>query len=53
MFCFFKGVNAAFDILVICNVNVYDLTRWLLGGKKAADVSVLLTHRTSSLLAVA
>lgn len=32
------GVNAAFDILVICNVNVYDLTRWLLGGKKAADV---------------
>ncbi|KAF4087339.1 hypothetical protein AMELA_G00094670 [Ameiurus melas] len=32
------GVNASFDILVICNVNIYDLTRGLLVAKKAADV---------------
>ncbi|KAK2850250.1 hypothetical protein Q7C36_009033 [Tachysurus vachellii] len=32
------GVNASFDILVISNVNIYDLTRRLLVAKRAKDV---------------
>ncbi|XP_036435293.1 protein O-mannosyl-transferase TMTC4 [Colossoma macropomum] len=32
------GVNAAFDILMICNLNIYELTHRLLVGRKAAGV---------------
>ncbi|XP_076857820.1 protein O-mannosyl-transferase TMTC4 isoform X2 [Brachyhypopomus gauderio] len=32
------GVNAAFDVLVVCNLNVYELIRALLFGRKSADL---------------
>ncbi|XP_026857179.2 protein O-mannosyl-transferase TMTC4 isoform X4 [Electrophorus electricus] len=31
------GVSAAFDILIVCNLNVYELTRNLLFGRKSPD----------------
>uniref|UniRef100_A0AAR2LRZ5 dolichyl-phosphate-mannose--protein mannosyltransferase n=1 Tax=Pygocentrus nattereri TaxID=42514 RepID=A0AAR2LRZ5_PYGNA len=34
------GVNAAFDILMICNLNIYELTHRLLVRRKAVGVSV-------------
>lgn len=38
--CIFpQGVNAAFDILLICNVNVYELSQKLLLRKNPLDVS--------------
>ncbi|XP_071198065.1 protein O-mannosyl-transferase TMTC4 isoform X2 [Salvelinus alpinus] len=33
------GVNAAFDVLLICNVNVYELSQRLFLRRKADDVS--------------
>ncbi|KAL0964105.1 hypothetical protein UPYG_G00318730 [Umbra pygmaea] len=36
------GVNAAFDVLLICNVNVFELGHRVFLRKKAADVSVLV-----------
>ncbi|XP_061083229.1 protein O-mannosyl-transferase TMTC4 isoform X1 [Conger conger] len=33
------GVNAAFDILMICNVNVFELSQRLLGRQKMMDVT--------------
>lgn len=36
---FLQGVNAAFDVLLICNVNVYELSQRLLLRKKSFDVS--------------
>ncbi|KAM4608747.1 protein O-mannosyl-transferase TMTC4 isoform 2-T3 [Polymixia lowei] len=36
------GVNAAFDVLLICNVNVYELSQRLLLRKKPVEVSELL-----------
>ncbi|XP_041719607.1 protein O-mannosyl-transferase TMTC4 [Coregonus clupeaformis] len=33
------GVNAAFDVLLICNVNVYELSQTLFLRRKAEDVS--------------
>ncbi|XP_014019261.1 protein O-mannosyl-transferase TMTC4 isoform X1 [Salmo salar] len=33
------GVNAAFDVLLICNVNVYELSQRLFIRRKAEDVS--------------
>ncbi|XP_026232300.1 protein O-mannosyl-transferase TMTC4 isoform X2 [Anabas testudineus] len=36
------GVNAAFDILLICNVNVYELSQKLLLRKNPLDVSEML-----------
>ncbi|XP_023836981.1 protein O-mannosyl-transferase TMTC4 isoform X2 [Salvelinus sp. IW2-2015] len=33
------GVNAAFDVLLICNVNVYELSQRLFLRRKAEDVS--------------
>uniref|UniRef100_A0A669CV90 Transmembrane O-mannosyltransferase targeting cadherins 4 n=1 Tax=Oreochromis niloticus TaxID=8128 RepID=A0A669CV90_ORENI len=36
------GVNAAFDVLLICNVNVYELSQRLLLRKKSFDVSELV-----------
>lgn len=41
--CIFpQGVNAAFDVLVICNVNVYELSQRLLLRKNPLDVSYRL-----------
>lgn len=38
--CIFpQGVNAAFDVLLICNVNVYDLSQRLLLRRNPLDVS--------------
>lgn len=34
-----QGVNAAFDVLLICNVNVYELSQRLLLRKNLLDVS--------------
>ncbi|CAB1346800.1 unnamed protein product [Coregonus sp. 'balchen'] len=34
-----SGVNAAFDVLLICNVNVYELSQTLFLRRKAEDVS--------------
>lgn len=36
------GVNAAFDVLLICNVNVYELSQKLLLRKNSFDVSEML-----------
>ncbi|XP_055360762.1 protein O-mannosyl-transferase TMTC4 isoform X2 [Betta splendens] len=36
------GVNAAFDVLVICNVNVYELSQRLLLRKNPLDVCEML-----------
>ncbi|XP_044073262.1 protein O-mannosyl-transferase TMTC4 isoform X3 [Siniperca chuatsi] len=36
------GVNAAFDVLLICNVNVYELSQRLLLRKNPLDVSEIL-----------
>uniref|UniRef100_A0AAY5JZH3 dolichyl-phosphate-mannose--protein mannosyltransferase n=1 Tax=Esox lucius TaxID=8010 RepID=A0AAY5JZH3_ESOLU len=36
------GVNAAFDVLLICNVNVFELSHRLFLKKKTADVSELV-----------
>ncbi|KAJ8012508.1 hypothetical protein DPEC_G00043550 [Dallia pectoralis] len=36
------GVNAAFDVLLICNVNVFELSHRLFLRKKRADVSELV-----------
>lgn len=36
---FLQGVNAAFDVLLICNVNVYELSQRLLLRKNPLDVS--------------
>ncbi|XP_023260330.1 transmembrane and TPR repeat-containing protein 4 isoform X2 [Seriola lalandi dorsalis] len=36
------GVNAAFDVLLICNVNVYELSQRLLLRKNPLDVSEML-----------
>lgn len=35
-----KGVNAAYDILMVCNLNIYELAHRLLSRRKSADVSV-------------
>lgn len=37
-----KGVNAAFDVLLICNVNVYELSQRLLSRKNPLAVSNIL-----------
>uniref|UniRef100_A0A673KYS8 dolichyl-phosphate-mannose--protein mannosyltransferase n=1 Tax=Sinocyclocheilus rhinocerous TaxID=307959 RepID=A0A673KYS8_9TELE len=37
------GVNAAFDILMVCNLNIYELAHRLLSRRKSADVSDLFT----------
>lgn len=39
---FLQGVNAAFDVLLICNVNVYELSQRLLLRKNPLDVSYSL-----------
>lgn len=39
-----KGVNAAYDILMVCNLNIYELAHRLLSRRKSADVSVLLSR---------
>lgn len=39
---FLQGVNAAFDVLLICNVNVYELSQRLLLRKKPLNVSYSL-----------
>lgn len=39
---FLQGVNAAFDVLLICNVNVYELSQRLLLRKNSLDVSYSL-----------
>lgn len=39
---FLQGVNAAFDVLLICNVNVYELSQRLLLRKIPLDVSYSL-----------
>lgn len=39
---FLQGVNAAFDVLLICNVNVYELSQRLLLRKNPLDVSCRL-----------
>ena len=36
---FLQGVNAAFDVLLICNVNVYELSQRLLSRKNPIAVS--------------
>ncbi|XP_047457923.1 protein O-mannosyl-transferase TMTC4 [Mugil cephalus] len=36
------GINAAFDVLLICNVNVYELSQRLLLRKNPLDVSEML-----------
>lgn len=36
---FLQGVNAAFDVLLICNVNVYELSQRLLRRKNPLAVS--------------
>uniref|UniRef100_A0A8C1ZMS3 dolichyl-phosphate-mannose--protein mannosyltransferase n=1 Tax=Cyprinus carpio TaxID=7962 RepID=A0A8C1ZMS3_CYPCA len=35
------GVNAAFDILMVCNLDIYELAHRLLSRRKSADVSDL------------
>lgn len=52
LFVFFKGVNASFDILVICNMNIYDLTRRLLVAKKSSEVSGIPAQNTQTWLSV-
>lgn len=37
-----QGVNAAFDVLLICNVNVYELSQRLLLRKNPLNVSYSL-----------
>lgn len=50
---FLQGVNAAFDVLLICNVNVYELSQRLLRGKNPLAVSnVLYTAPTPSFPAI-
>lgn len=39
---FLQGVNAAFDVLLICNVNVYELSQRLLRRKDLLAVSTIL-----------
>lgn len=39
---FLQGVNAAFDVLLICNVNVYELSQRLLLRKNPLNVSYSL-----------
>lgn len=39
-----KGVNAAYDILMVCNLNIYELAHQLLSRRKSADVSDLFTR---------
>lgn len=39
---FLQGVNAAFDVLLICNVNVYELSQRLLRRKNPLAVSNIL-----------
>lgn len=39
---FLQGVNAAFDVLLICNVNVYELSQRLLLRKNLHAVSYAL-----------
>lgn len=39
---FLQGVNAAFDVVLICNVNVYELTQRLLRRKNPLAVSSIL-----------
>lgn len=34
-------MNAAYDILMVCNLNIYELAHRLLSRRKSADVSVL------------
>ncbi|KAF7656930.1 hypothetical protein LDENG_00034290 [Lucifuga dentata] len=46
------GVNAAFDVLLICNVNVYELSQRLLHRKKPLDVNELLCTGLLSRLAL-
>ncbi|KAJ8253406.1 hypothetical protein GJAV_G00212600, partial [Gymnothorax javanicus] len=38
------GVNAAFDVLMICNVNVYELSQRVLFRQKVPEVSELLSR---------
>lgn len=39
---FLQGMNAAFDVLLICNVNVYELSQRLLLRKNPFNVSYSL-----------
>lgn len=39
VYIFLQGVNAAFDVLLICNVNVYELSQRLLLRKNPLNVS--------------
>lgn len=50
---FFQGVNAAFDVLLICNVNVYELSQRLLRRKNPLAVSnILYTTPTPPFLVI-
>uniref|UniRef100_A0A669F7W4 dolichyl-phosphate-mannose--protein mannosyltransferase n=1 Tax=Oreochromis niloticus TaxID=8128 RepID=A0A669F7W4_ORENI len=42
---FLQGVNAAFDVLLICNVNVYELSQRLLLRKKSFDVIICMIFK--------
>ncbi|KAJ3592079.1 hypothetical protein NHX12_007208, partial [Muraenolepis orangiensis] len=46
------GVNAAFDVLLICNVNVLELSQRLLLGRNSIDVSELVRTGLPSRLAL-
>ncbi|KAK0133747.1 Transmembrane and TPR repeat-containing protein 4 [Merluccius polli] len=46
------GINAAFDVLLICNVNVFELSQRLLLRRKSIDVSELVRSGLLSRLAV-
>ncbi|XP_016333087.1 transmembrane and TPR repeat-containing protein 4-like [Sinocyclocheilus anshuiensis] len=37
------GVNAAFDILMVCNLNIYELAHRLLSRRKSADIGGLVS----------
>uniref|UniRef100_A0A9J7ZTQ8 dolichyl-phosphate-mannose--protein mannosyltransferase n=2 Tax=Cyprinus carpio TaxID=7962 RepID=A0A9J7ZTQ8_CYPCA len=36
------GVNAAYDILMVCNLNIYELAHQLLSRRKSADIGGLV-----------
>ncbi|XP_067300108.1 protein O-mannosyl-transferase TMTC4 isoform X2 [Pseudorasbora parva] len=36
------GVNAAYDILMVCNLNIYELTHRLLSRRKSSDIGGLV-----------
>ncbi len=39
-----KGMNAAYDIIMVCNLNIYELAHQMLSRKKSADVSDSFTR---------